>query len=876
VDAARIDGIVRRMTLEEKAAMLDGADFWHTQGVARLGLPPLMLTDGPHGLRKQAGAADHLGLNASVPATCFPPAAGLASSWDQDLVEEVGRALGAEARALDVAVVLGPGLNIKRSPLCGRNFEYLSEDPLVSGLLAAAMVRGVQSQGVGACLKHFAVNNQETDRMTVSAEVDPRTLREIYLAGFEVAVKTARPWMMMCSYNKIGGVYAASNRWLLTEVLRDEWGFDGVVVSDWGATHLRPGDLRAGLDLEMPSSSGHGAAEVLAALASGEITVDDVDRAVRRLVALAARVGALTPAAAPLASGDVRTGARTGRTADGDDGTAADSPSPGAGPAAEPAAGSLARPSEPDNLADSPHPPGSGAAPRGAVEASCRGGDHAAGPDGWQAAHAALAVRAAIRSAVLLKNEGTLPLAPDAGGPVAVIGQFAVRPRYQGAGSSAVNPTELTCALDSIRDLVAGRREVAYAEGFEIGGDQLDPAKAAEAVALARRSEVALVFLGLPPADESEGYDRDSITLPAPQLELLAQVAAANPNTVVVLANGGVVDVASWAGLTRAVLEGWLGGQGGGAAIAALVFGQANPSGKLAETIPLRLEDTPSFGNFPGDAGFVRHGEGMLVGYRWYDTRGWPVAYPFGHGLSYTSFEYSKARAQVVVDGARPQVEAAVTVRNTGQRTGREVVQVYLHWVGSGPSGDGVTAGTAEPGELGEPAELGEPGEPGEPGATGAAAVAFYPAQELRAFASVELAPGEAQELSWKLGPRAVSHWDAARDRWVVGGGVWELRFAASSRDLRQTVRLRLAGEDTAEPVTLDSAATAWLADAVHGPWLRAKLAGGPFANLLDDPTARALMGPTPLVRLLRFEGFPLTAAEVSARLSGQPADQTD
>ncbi|MDR1634316.1 MAG: glycoside hydrolase family 3 C-terminal domain-containing protein [Bifidobacteriaceae bacterium] len=742
----RIDQLLEQLTDEEKLSLLDGLDFWHTQPIERLGVPALMVTDGPHGLRKQSGAADHLGLNQSVPATCFPTAAALASSWDADLIREVGQALGQEARVEQVAVVLGPGLNIKRSPLCGRNFEYFSEDPVLSGDLAAAMVQGIQAKGVGACLKHFAANNQETDRMRVSAEIDPRTLREIYLAGFARAVTASKPWTVMSSYNKINGVYAAGAHWLLTDLLRDAWGFDGLVMSDWGGTDNRPQDLKAGLDLEMPSSSGHGAAAVRAALAQGRLTMDDADRAVRRLLELIARAGSAVG---------------SGQTYD-------------------------------------------------------------------KVAHHALARRAAAQSAVLLKNQDDLlPLDSAVGGPIAVIGDFARHPRYQGAGSSAVNPTQLDNALDAIVDAVADRREVRYARGFVAEDEAGDRELVREAVAAASSADVVLAFLGLPASHESEGYDRTSIGLPAPQLELLAEVAGVAAKVVVVLANGGVVDVASWGHQAGAILEGWLGGQAGGSATADLLFGQVNPSGKLAETIPLRLTDNPSFGNFPGAKGHVYYGEGTLVGYRWYDARGLDVAYPFGHGLSYTTFDHSPLSLRVLADGPKPSVEARLTVRNTGPMKGREVVQLYV----------------ADP----------------------VASVERAP-QELRAFAVADLAPGESKELVLMLDWRAFAFWDVELDRWFVEGGDFEIRCGSSSRDIRSTATVHLDGDPTRRPLSPASTANEWLADPERGPWLRRQLEGTAFAALLSDPGMAALMGPTPLIRLTRFAGFPVTEAELVAR----------
>ncbi|MDR0366541.1 MAG: glycoside hydrolase family 3 C-terminal domain-containing protein, partial [Bifidobacteriaceae bacterium] len=699
----RIGGVMERLTTAEKISMLDGSDFWHTQGIDRLGVPALMLTDGPHGLRKQAGAADHLGLNQSVPATCFPPAAGLASAWNPELVEQVGRALGEEARAQQVSVILGPGLNIKRSPLCGRNFEYFSEDPLLGGELAGAMVRGIQSEGIGACLKHFAANNQETDRMRVSAEIDPRTLREIYLSGFERAVRAASPWTVMAAYNRINGTYVASSHTLLTDILRDDWGFDGLVMSDWGGVADRPSDLQAGLDLEMPSSSGAGAAAVSAALDQNRLSIQDVDKAVHRLLTLAARVGTATEA---------------GQTFDAD-------------------------------------------------------------------AHHQLAGQAASQAAVLLKNDGILPLTEASGGPLAVVGEFAARPRYQGAGSSAVNPTRLDTALDSIRALLGGRREVLYAQGFVADAAAPNPDLVAEAVDAAQHADQVVLFLGLPAAYESEGYDRRDLELPQTQIELLAAVAAVNPKVVVVLSNGGVVDVASWEDQTAAVVEGWLLGQAGGSATADLLFGRVSPSGKLAETIPLRLVDTPAFGNFPGEKGSVYYGERTLVGYRWYDTKALDVAYPFGHGLSYTSFEYSDPVLSVISDGPRPTVSVEVTIRNAGQMRGREVAQVYVHDVEASV----------------ERADQG-----------------------LVAFASADLAPGESRRLSWLLDQRAFAFWDVELGRWFAEGGDFEVRIGASSRDIRARLALHLEGDPMRRPITVQSTANEWLADPVLGPWLESQL----------------------------------------------------
>lgn len=734
--------LLAEMTLEEKVALLDGADFWHTEPVPHLGVPALLVTDGPHGLRKQVEGGDHLGLTDSVPATCFPPAAGLASSWDVDLARRVGAALGAESRAEGVAVLLGPGVNIKRSPLCGRNFEYLAEDPFLAGRLAAGLVAGVQRQGVGASLKHFAVNNQETDRMTVSADVDERTLREIYLPAFEHVVREARPWTVMCSYNKVNGVYASQDPWLLTRVLREEWGFDGLVVSDWGAVDDRAAAVAAGLDLEMPSSGGAGARRVLDALAAGTLAEADVDRAARRVLELVARA---------------QPGLAAGGTVDLD-------------------------------------------------------------------AHHALAREAATASAVLLRNEGgLLPLDPERGGTVAVVGELARSPRYQGAGSSQVNPTRLDDALGALRAGLAGRREVVFAPGYVVEEEAGDPVLVAEAVAAARDADVVLLFLGLPASYESEGYDRAHTRLPDAQVALLEAVAAVNPDVVVVLSNGSVVTM-PWLHRTPAVLEGWLLGQAGGSAVADLLLGRANPSGRLAETIPVRELDTPTVGAFPGELGHVRYAEGLLVGYRWYDTRGLDVAFPFGHGLSYTTFAWSDAAVEVV-DAAAGRVDVHVTVTNTGDRAGTETVQVYV----------------ADP----------------------VSAVA-RPAQELKGFVRVPLAPGESRRVRVGLDDRSFAWWHTARGAWVVEGGAFEVRVAASSRDVRARLTVELPGVDVTEPVGPGSTVAAWLADPQAGPWLRERLAGSGFATLLEDSQHGEMMRAIPLVRLSRFPGFPVAEDDLA------------
>ncbi|MGI5128804.1 glycoside hydrolase family 3 C-terminal domain-containing protein [Pseudonocardia sp. CA-107938] len=742
-----VPALLAQMTLQEKASLCSGSDFWHTRAVERLGVPAVMLTDGPHGLRKQAGAADHLGLNDSVPATCFPPAVALGSSFDVELVERVGQALGAEARAEGVAVLLGPGINIKRSPLCGRNFEYLSEDPLVSGVLGAALVRGIQSAGIGACVKHFAVNNQETERLRVSAEVDERTLREIYLAGFERVVTEARPWTVMCSYNKINGTYASQHPWLLTDVLRGEWGFDGMVMSDWGAVDDRVAGLAAGLDLEMPASGGVGEAAIVAAVQSGALDESVVDRAAERVLTLLARA---LPALE--AGGEV---------------------------------------------------------------------DHAA--------HHELAREAAAASAVLLKNDPVdgsplLPVDPEGSGTVAVIGEFARTPRYQGAGSSQVTPTRLDDAWTTLRDGLGDR--AVFAPGVRID-DGETAALQAEAVEVARTADVVLLFLGLPAAAESEGYDREHIHLPAAQTELLAAVAEVNPRVVVVLSNGSTVQVSDWDHHAPAILEGWLLGQAGGAALADLLLGRVNPSGRLAETIPLRLEDTPAHLNFPGEGGKVRYGEGVFVGYRGYDARRQEVSYPFGHGLSYTTFAYSDLDVHV----HDAEVAVAVTVTNTGTRAGAEVVQVYV----------------------------------GDPEARVA-----RPERELKAFRKVVLEPGAAVRVEFTLGARDLSYVDPVSGEWVLEGGRFTVAAGSSSRDLPVTAEFVVDAPAVATPLRADATLDEVLAHPVSGPALDA-LIDARAPNKLTDPAMRRMLGNFPLMRMTSFPNSPISREEATELLGYRP-----
>jgi beta-glucosidase len=717
------------LTLEQKASLVSGANLWTTKAVP--GVPSIMTTDGPHGVRKERGGDDHLGLSNSVPATCFPPAVALASSWDVDLVERVGVALGEESIAEQVGVLLGPGINIKRSPLGGRNFEYFSEDPIVSGVLGASLVRGIQSQGVGASLKHFAANSQETDRMRSSSDIDERPLREIYLRGFQRVVTTEQPWTVMCSYNRINGIHASQDPWLLTTVLRDEWGFEGLVVSDWGAVVDRVKGIAAGLDLEMPSSNGQRDAQVVAAVKAGELDEKVVDRAAGRVIELVRKTEV---AASTTADYDVD-------------------------------------------------------------------------------AHHALAREVAGRSIVLLKNDGgVLPLASS--GSIAVIGEFARTPRYQGGGSSHVNPTKLETALDEMTTL-GGNASISFAAGFVLDEYSDDAGLLDEAVAAATSADTVVLFLGLAASQESEGFDRDNIDLPANQVAVVDAVLAANPNVVVVLSHGGVVDLTPLAPVP-AIVEGWLLGQAGGGAIADVLFGAVNPSGHLAETLPLRLEDSPAFLNFPGENGHVRYGEGLFVGYRYYDAKCLEVAFPFGHGLSYTSFDYSKLAVTSDPEG----LTVRVTVRNSGDRAGREVVQVYT----SMPESNVVRA-----------------------------------PRELKTFANIHLDSGESREVALAIRREDLAYYETRVSGWVVESGDYSVEVGRSSRDIRISDRIAVDGDRVVLPLSLDSTLGELMADPVAAPMLMQGLAtlmgGGEDAGLTADPEMLMMMSSFPIGRFASFAG---------------------
>ncbi|MCU9612604.1 glycoside hydrolase family 3 C-terminal domain-containing protein [Caldibacillus lycopersici] len=656
-----LEKLISQMTLEEKASLCSGLDFWHTKAIERLGIPSIMVTDGPHGLRKQEEGVDPLGINDSVPATCFPSAVGLASTWNRELIYQVGVALGEECQAENVGVLLGPGANIKRSPLCGRNFEYFSEDPFLSAEIAASHINGVQSQGVGTSLKHFAVNNQEHRRMSIDAIVDERSLREIYLASFEGAVKKAHPWTVMAAYNKVNGSYASENEYLLTDILRDEWGFEGFVVSDWGAVNERVDALNAGLELEMPSSHGLGDRKIVEAVRSGKLSETLLDQAVERLLRVIFQAV--------------------------------------------------------DNKKTS------------------------ASYDKEQ--HHQLARDVASESMVLLKNEEQiLPLKKE--GTIAVIGAFAKTPRYQGGGSSHINPTKLDNILVEMETSAGKNATILYAKGYAIEHDEIEEDLISEAKEVASSADKVVLFVGLPDRYESEGYDRKHLQMPVNHVKLIEEVAKVNRNIVVVLSNGAPIEM-PWIDKVKGLLEAYLGGQALGGAICDVLFGTVNPSGKIAETFPKQLSDNPSFLNFPGERDKVEYKEGIFVGYRYYDTKKIAPLFPFGFGLSYTSFAYSDLTVSQKELKDTDILTVTVKVKNIGDVAGKEVVQLYVKDLESS---------------------------------------VIRPDKELKGFVKVELQPEEEKTVEFHLDKRAFAYFHVEWNDWHVEAGDFEILVGKSSRDI--------------------------------------------------------------------------------------------
>ncbi|MBU3875788.1 glycoside hydrolase family 3 C-terminal domain-containing protein [Faecalicatena sp. AGMB00832] len=658
-----IKEIIQKMTLEEKAGMCSGKDFWHLKYVERLGIPSVMVSDGPHGLRKQDEQADHLGINESIQAVCFPSACATACSFDRDLLKELGTAIGNECQAEDLSTILGPAVNIKRSPLCGRNFEYFSEDPYLAGQMAKSHIEGVQSQGVGTSIKHFAANNQEYRRMTGSSEVDEQTLREIYLAAFETPIKEAHPKTVMCSYNKINGIYSSENPWLLTEVLREEWGFEGYVMSDWGAVDRRVEGLKAGLELEMPSTNGINDKEIIKAVENGTLDEAVLDQAVERVLNVIY-----------------------------------------------------------DYV------------------------DHRKETVWDKEKDHNLAAKIEEESAVLLKNEGILPL--NRNGKTAFIGLFAKKPRYQGGGSSHINAFKVSDAVSAASDFA----DIVYAQGYMTVEDKVDEVLLREAVEAAEQAETAVIFAGLPDSFESEGYDRQHMRLPDCQNHLIQEICQVQPNTVVVLHNGSPVEM-PWADEVKGILEMYLGGQAVGEAAVKLLYGDANPCGRLAETVPYQLSDNPSYLNFPGDGEKVEYKEGIFVGYRYYDKKNMEVRYPFGHGLSYTSFEYSDLKLSKECMKDTDCLTISVKVKNTGNRAGKEVVQLYVS----------NQTGTSN-----------------------------RPIRELKNFEKIYLNPGEEKTVIMELNKRSFAEYNVDLHDWYVPSGKYEVQIGHSSRDIRLSAVVEL------------------------------------------------------------------------------------
>lgn len=747
----KLQELIGKMTLEEKASLCSGADFWHTESVERLGIPAMMVSDGPHGLRKQDQEADHLGVNDSIKAVCFPAGCGTAASFNRELITGMGEVLGEECQAEGVGVILGPAVNIKRSPLCGRNFEYYSEDPMVASEMAGALIKGVQSKNVGTSIKHFLANNQETRRMSSSSEVDERTLREIYLAAFEGAVSSQKPWTVMCSYNKINGTYAAEHKEALTDILRGEWGFDGFVVSDWGAVNNRVPDLEAGLDLEMPASGGINDKQIMDAVKEGRLEESVLDRAVERILNIVYRFQ--------------------------------------------------------ENRNDS--------------AVFDRDKDHE------------YAKKVAEETIVLLKNEdGLLPLSEKE--EIAFIGKYARQPRFQGGGSSHINSHKVTGAWDVVKDW----GNITFAEGYGDQEDVTDEALIAEAVEKAGKAKAAVIFAGLPDAFESEGFDRSHMGMPNCQNELINRVAAVQPNTIVVLHNGSPVEM-PWADQVKGIVEAYLSGQAVGAAVVDILFGKVNPSAKLPETFPYKLEDNPSYLYYLGEGDKVEYREGVFVGYRYYDTKKMDVRFPFGYGLSYTTFAYSNLKLSAAQIKDTDTLTVSVDVTNTGSMAGKEVVQLYVSDVES---------------------------------------TVIRPVKELKGFDKVDLQPGETKTVTFTLGKRAFAYWNTQIHDWHVESGEFRILVGKSSRDiqLEETVTV----ESTVKlPVhfTLDSTFGDLMQDKkareILEPMMKLDMVGGQeedsdvAASAISSEMMEAMMKYMPLRGVLSFSSGKVSLEQLQGLL---------
>jgi beta-glucosidase len=676
----KIEKLITQMTLQEKASLCSGKNFWFLKGIKRLNIPSIMVTDGPHGLRKQTGGGNLDDFTNSVPATCFPTASALAATWNRDLIFLVGDALAEECKQEKVAVILGPGANIKRSPLCGRNFEYFSEDPYLTGEIAKSHINGVQSKGIGTSLKHFAVNNQEFRRMTINAVVDQRALREIYLAGFEIAVKKSQPWTVMCAYNKVNGIYCCENEFLLTEVLREDWSYKGLVVTDWGAMNQRVEGLIAGTELEMPGVENGNEAKIISAVRSGQLDEGTLDGSVERILELIFKAGDM-----------------------------------------------LSQEYQYDPIE-----------------------------------HHKLARKVAGEGCVLLKNDSSaLPIKKTS--KIALIGQFARFPRYQGGGSSQMNPTQLDNIYNEVVSLVSPEN-VTYAPGYEMKGDEIDQGLIQEAIQVAKSAEVVVICVGLPEVFEVEGIDRKHMKLPQTHNALIKAVAKEHSKVIVVLSNGSPVEM-PWVDQVAAILEGYLGGQAGAGAIADILFGDINPSGKLAETFPIKLEDNPSNQFFPRGPRTVEYRESIFVGYRYFDSVEKRVLFPFGHGLSYTTFEYRDIKLDQTTVKKNGSLTVKFKLKNTGAVSGKEIVQLYLRDVES---------------------------------------TLPRPNKELKGFAKIALDPGEETDMEISLKYRDFAFFDPSISAWRVEAGLFEILLGASSADIRLTGKVE-AEASHPKPLNADS-----------------------------------------------------------------------
>jgi len=742
-----IQSIISQMTLEEKAALCTGASAWTTVPIERLGVPEMIVSDGPHGVRRAPDAKSL--MMTSLPATCFPTASCLASTWDVDLLHKMGEALAEECIALNVDVLLGPGVNMKRSPLGGRNFEYLSEDPYLAGEMAVSLIDGAQGKGVGTSIKHFTANNQEFQRFCISAQVDERTLHEIYLPAFETAVKKTQPWTVMCAYNKLNGTYCSENHALLVDILKNEWGFEGLVISDWGAVHDRVAALKGGLDLEMPGPQDNRVQAVVEAVRSGELDEQILNESVRRILNIIFK-----------------------------------------------------------------------------AQETPKGGEFDV------EAHHTLARKIATEGMVLLKNNGILPLKGQQN--IAVIGRSAEEAHFQGGGSSHINPTKVAIPFKELQNQ-AGEAELSYAEGYPADGtfrqDLID-----QALGLAQSADVALLYIALPSFKESEGYDRPDLDLTEQQVALIKAVVKVQPNTVVILNNGAPVAMSAWIDDVAAVLEAWMMGQAGGGAIADILFGKVNPSGKLAETFPIKTTDTPAHINWPGGAGAVRYGEGIFIGYRYYDAKEMPVLFPFGYGLSYTNFAYDNPKVSATTFRDVDGLTVTVDVTNTGKETGKEIVQVYVH---------------------DQKSEL------------------VRPEKELKGFAKVELQPGETQSVSIQLDFRAFAYYHPKYQQWITEDGDFDILIGASAADIRHSLTVTL--KSTLElPCLIDKESTIreWMADprsnAVLGPVFEQMQAQNRELFGTDDNgdigrDVMDMIGDMPLVSVLMFQQskLPMPADEM-------------